>query len=43
MFENMSFDIHDLWLPEYEGFTRKPRAHECQVIDTKRIIAEILG
>lgn len=39
----MSFDIHDLHLPEYEWFTRKPRAHECQMIDTKRIIAEILG
>ena len=39
----MTFDIHEIRLPQYEWFTRMPRAHECQVIDTKRIIAEILG
>ncbi len=38
----MPFDIWNLVLPEFDWFTRKPRAAECKVVDTQRIIAEIL-
>ena len=35
--------ISEIYLPEFESYTRKPRAPECKVIDTQNIIAEILG
>ncbi len=43
IFSMFDAHIHDIELPAYNNFIRKPRAAECQIIDTKNIIAEILG
>lgn len=39
----MELGIQNLEIPKFDGHTRQPRAAECKRVNTKRIIAEILG
>lgn len=39
----MSFDIWDLQIPEFDWYLRQPKDTNCKRLETKSIVAEILG